>query len=193
MATQPNRNRTSRPRGSARLSALLGVVAVIACDRVGPPPATPTAVAAADASDGAPAAPRPADPPSVPDQTPGLLPQPAPHALSDADVKSALYTIGDFPPRPPQLRPGPDEDRQLVEVYCIGCHSTAYIAMQPPLSRAAWEAIVAKMRSAFGAVVPDPAAQRIATYLHAYYGLQPRPSPRPPRPHDAGAPSPDAR
>lgn len=82
----------------------------------------------------------------------------------------ALYEVGAFPLRKTDLRPGPEDDRQLLEVYCVGCHSTAYIAMQPPLSRTAWEAEVQKMRGAYGAVIPDPAASRIATYLSSYYG-----------------------
>jgi hypothetical protein len=100
----------------------------------------------------------------------GLLRQPKVVRLADKDAASAVYSIGELPPNPPSLRPGPEDDRHLLEVYCIGCHSTAYIATQPPLSRASWEAEVNKMRSAYGAVVPDPAAQRIATYLHSYYG-----------------------
>jgi len=100
----------------------------------------------------------------------GFLRQPAPARIEDKDVRSAMYSVGEFPPNAPSLRPGPEDDRQLIDVYCVGCHSTAYITMQPPLSRMQWEAEVQKMRSAFGAVVPDPAAQRIATFLHAYYG-----------------------
>ena len=90
--------------------------------------------------------------------------------LSDKDAASSVYSIGEPPLNPPALRPGPEDDRHLIEVYCVGCHSTVYIVMQPPLPRATWEAEVAKMRSAYGAVVPDPAAQRIATFLHSYYG-----------------------
>lgn len=82
----------------------------------------------------------------------------------------ALYEVGAFPVRMTELRPGPEEDRRLVEVYCVGCHSTAYIAMQPPLSQKGWEAEVQKMRSTFGAVIPDPAAARITAYLSTYYG-----------------------
>lgn len=100
----------------------------------------------------------------------GLLRQPAVSRIDDKDLRTAVYAVGDFPANAPGLRPGPDDDRQLIDVYCVACHSTAYITMQPPLSRAQWEAEVAKMRSAFGAVVPDVAAQRIATFLHAYYG-----------------------
>lgn len=100
----------------------------------------------------------------------GLLRQPASARMEDAEVRSAVYAVGEFPGNPSVLRPGPEDDRHLIDVYCVDCHSSAYITMQPPLSRAQWEAEVAKMRAAFGAVVPDPAAQRIATFLHAYYG-----------------------
>jgi hypothetical protein len=100
----------------------------------------------------------------------GLLHQPAYARVEEKDLRSAVYDVGEFPENAPPLRPGPEDDRRLLDVYCVGCHSTAYIAMQPPLTRAQWEAEVQKMRSAFGAVVPDPAAQRIATFLHAYYG-----------------------
>lgn len=98
----------------------------------------------------------------------GALRQPAPMRLGAQ--AASLYEVGAFPLRQTELRPGPEDDRQLLEVYCVGCHSTAYIAMQPPLSRAGWEAEVKKMRGTFGAVIPDPAATRIATYLSAYYG-----------------------
>ena len=100
----------------------------------------------------------------------GLLRQPAVARIEDAELRSAVYAVGEFPSNPSVLRPGPEDDRHLIDVYCVDCHSSAYITMQPPLSRAQWEAEVAKMRAAFGAVVPDPAAQRIATFLHAYYG-----------------------
>lgn len=81
-----------------------------------------------------------------------------------------LYEVGPFPLRATELKPGPEDDRQLVELYCVGCHSTSYIAMQPPLSRTGWESEVQKMRATFGAVIPDAAATRISTYLSAYYG-----------------------
>jgi hypothetical protein len=101
----------------------------------------------------------------------GFLRQPAP--MHSAGKEAALYEIGAFPLRNTQLRPGPEDDVQLVQIYCVGCHSTAYIAMQPRLSHAAWEAEVKKMRGTFGAVIPDPVATRIVTYLSAYYGSNP--------------------
>ncbi len=98
----------------------------------------------------------------------GFLRQPAP--MRGTGKEAALYEIGAFPLRTITLRPGPEDDVQLVQIYCVGCHSTAYIAMQPQLSRATWEAEVKKMRGTFGAVIPDPVATRIVTYLSAYYG-----------------------
>lgn len=101
----------------------------------------------------------------------GLIRQPAPMRINSQ--APAVYEVGAFPLRKTELRPGPEDDRQLVEVYCVGCHSTGYIAMQPPLPKTAWEAEVQKMRGTYGAIIPDAAASRIAAYLAAYYGGTP--------------------
>lgn len=162
----PNFPRRARP-AAAVTSTLLSFVA---CQRGAPPSHAVVDAASAEATTAAPVCPPP-PPPVVSDRPAlGLLQQPKVARLADKEAASAVYSIGEFPSNPPPLRPGPEDDRHLLEVYCIGCHSTAYIAMQPPLSRQTWEAEVAKMRSAYGAVVPDPAAQRIATFLHSYYG-----------------------
>lgn len=106
--------------------------------------------------------PRPREPAGL-----GALRQPEPVLPREG----AVYEVAEFPPRSPELRVGTEDDSNLVGVYCVGCHSPAYIAGQPPLTRAGWEAEVNKMRTAYGAAIPDPVATRIATYLHAYYGL----------------------
>lgn len=161
------------PFSRGRVMGVLAAVCLLAaCPShrpAGPPQAQPAAVE--DAAVSAPLCPPP-PPPAVSSDRPalGLLQQPKVQRLSDKDAASSVYSIGEPPLNPPALRPGPEDDRHLIEVYCVGCHSTAYIVMQPPLPRATWEAEVAKMRSAYGAVVPDPAAQRIATFLHSYYG-----------------------
>jgi hypothetical protein len=162
----PNFPRRARPAAAA-LSTLLSLAA---CQR-GAPPSHAVVDAATEVAAAAPVCPPPPPPPVNSDRPAlGLLQQPKVARLADKEAASAVYSIGEFPSNPPPLRPGPEDDRHLLEVYCIGCHSTAYIAMQPPLSRQTWEAEVAKMRSAYGAVVPDPAEQRIATFLHSYYG-----------------------
>ena len=81
----------------------------------------------------------------------------------------------------------------LVRASCSGCHSVDYIQMNSPfMNRAGWDAEVKKMINAYGAVVPDPIAIRIATYLHSYYGNSPLPPRRrsgaPAAPSDGPAP-----
>lgn len=132
-----------------------------------PSPAAPDSASVAASPEAPATTPVRPDPPTTPSGLGALL-QPAPMKIGSQ--APALYEVGAFPLRKTDLRPGPEDDRQLLEVYCVGCHSTAYIAMQPPLSRTAWEAEVQKMRGAYGAVIPDPAASRIATYLSSYYG-----------------------
>ena len=76
----------------------------------------------------------------------------------------------------------PEETARLVEsplsgyalatTYCYTCHSTDYIRIQPPLSRAGWKASVTKMQKTFGAVIPDNAVDPIAEYLAKTYGTE---------------------
>jgi cytochrome c5 len=54
--------------------------------------------------------------------------------------------------------------------YCLTCHSSAYVSMQPPFTNAQWTAEVTKMRAAYGAQIPDDAVKPIADYLTAVYG-----------------------
>jgi sulfite dehydrogenase (cytochrome) subunit B len=66
------------------------------------------------------------------------------------------------------LKPG--DDLVTVETYCNICHSTEYIPMQPPLTRAQWQASVNKMIKAFGAPISEADADKITRYLAAQYG-----------------------
>jgi hypothetical protein len=152
---------------AARAKRLLCVLPFVAAAVAGCPQRQAT-VAAADLAPAAPDSPAPPPPRETAPAGLGSLRQPAPMKMGA--LAPGVYAVGPFPPRETVLRPGPEDDRHLVEVYCVGCHSPAYIAMQPPLSGKQWEAEVKKMRQAFGAVIPDAAATRIATYLAAYYG-----------------------
>jgi PBP1b-binding outer membrane lipoprotein LpoB len=59
----------------------------------------------------------------------------------------------------------------LVESYCMPCHSLRYIEMQPEFTYKAWEKIVDKMITAYGAPVRDSATrQDIINYLYAIKG-----------------------
>jgi hypothetical protein len=74
-----------------------------------------------------------------------------------------------LPPDPgPSFKPGPGVE--AAQRYCISCHSSAYVAIQPALTAAQWSAEVTKMVRVYGAPVPEDAAATIAQYLTAEYG-----------------------
>lgn len=60
----------------------------------------------------------------------------------------------------------------LAVAMCQTCHSTEYLAYQPPSARAYWQATVVKMQKTFGAPVPDPAVAPIVDYLVKTYGTE---------------------
>ena len=60
---------------------------------------------------------------------------------------------------------------ELVQANCIMCHSTEYVATQPPKPRAFWEAIVKKMKAKFGAPLKDEQIPSMVDYLTAAYGV----------------------
>lgn len=186
MAPQTERRLPRAWAGLAALTVVLG-----AC----PPPPAPPPPAAADLAERA-APPSEAAPKKLPEDAEpvihpselGQLRQPLPKLPAEG----SLYAVADFPQHTPPLHEGTADDRRLVEVYCVGCHSTTYISMQPPLPRERWEAEVKKMISPFGAMLPDNVAVRIATYLHAYYGDSPLPPRKRPPTADPAAPAPPA-
>ena len=73
-----------------------------------------------------------------------------------------------LPKGEPALKPG--KNAPLVTGQCLVCHSVDYITTQPPLTRAAWEAIVVKMRDKYGAPIPPAHLQSVVDYLAANYG-----------------------
>jgi len=77
------------------------------------------------------------------------------------------FAVASFPSFAPELAEG--EGRAETESFCAMCHSTRYIAMQPPLPAATWEAEVNKMIKTFGAPIPDAASKKIISYLQTHY------------------------
>jgi mono/diheme cytochrome c family protein len=59
---------------------------------------------------------------------------------------------------------------ELAQAHCTMCHSTEYVATQPPMPRKYWEATVKKMREKFGAPAPEAQTAAIVDYLVAAYG-----------------------
>ena len=68
-----------------------------------------------------------------------------------------------------RLADGPGLDK--TQTYCLACHSADYVTTQPRGKPAAfWEGEVTKMRTAYGAQIPDDEAKTIVAYLTATYG-----------------------
>src|SRR5260370_1926073 len=84
----------------------------------------------------------------------------------------AKYDVGPYRSFTPDLAEG--DGKLEVQSFCVTCHSTRYITMQPPLPGATWEAEVNKMIKGYGAPVPEAAAKRITAYLQANYAPENR-------------------
>ena len=65
--------------------------------------------------------------------------------------------------------PGPGVE--TARTYCLTCHSSAYVSIQPGLTTAQWTAEVKKMKNAYGAPIPDDQVATLVSYLTAEYGL----------------------
>jgi mono/diheme cytochrome c family protein len=73
-----------------------------------------------------------------------------------------------LPPEKVDLKSGQGMDKAAT--YCIICHSTEYITMQPKGTKAQWTASVNKMIKVYGAPLNEEDAKVIADYLAANYG-----------------------
>jgi cytochrome c5 len=60
---------------------------------------------------------------------------------------------------------------EIAQRYCLTCHSSAYVSIQPRLTTAQWTAEVKKMKNAYGAPIPDDQVSTLVTYLATEYGL----------------------
>lgn len=77
-------------------------------------------------------------------------------------------TIALPPDTGPTFKPGPGVE--VAQRYCTVCHSTAYVAIQPPFTATQWTAEVTKMQKTYGATIPADAVSTLVEYLTAEYG-----------------------
>ncbi|MBS0589059.1 MAG: cytochrome c [Proteobacteria bacterium] len=84
-------------------------------------------------------------------------------------ASAAILTI-DLPPETTTTyKPGPN--LELVNARCLICHSTDYVATQPPnLPRKTWEAEVTKMKKTYGAPIADDEIATLTDYFAKTYG-----------------------
>ena len=69
----------------------------------------------------------------------------------------------DLPTKDQTFPPGPGAD--AANGSCRACHSGEMVLTQPPLPKAAWEAVVAKMRNVYKAPVDPKDVPAIVDYL----------------------------
>ena len=67
------------------------------------------------------------------------------------------------------FKPGPS--LEVVQGNCSACHSSDYIATQPPMKdkKAFWQAEVTKMIKVYGAPIDDADVGKIVDYLATTY------------------------
>src|SRR5262249_36686529 len=93
----------------------------------------------------------------------GQLSQAVPAIPADDSV----YAAAAYPAFSLQLADGPG--RAETQVNCSSCHTLRYIAMQPPLPAATWDAEVHKRIKTYGAQISDADTQKIIQYLGTHY------------------------
>jgi cytochrome c5 len=90
----------------------------------------------------------------------------APVIAVQAKDALVLKTVNVVLPTSDRMFPdGPGSD--VVNSYCLVCHSAAMVLSQPTMTRSAWEAEVQKMRTAYKAPIPEEQIQTIVLYLAA--------------------------
>ena len=67
------------------------------------------------------------------------------------------------------FKPGPN--LEVVQGNCSACHSSDYVATQPPMKdkKGFWQAEVTKMIKVYGAPIDDADVGKIVDYLTATY------------------------
>jgi mono/diheme cytochrome c family protein len=60
----------------------------------------------------------------------------------------------------------------IATSQCLICHSAGMITTQPPLKKDEWRAEIIKMRSAYGAPIPEDQVDSLSEYLTNISGRQ---------------------
>ena len=60
----------------------------------------------------------------------------------------------------------------IANSQCLICHSAGMVLTQPPLKKDEWRAEIMKMRSAYGAPIPEDQVEGLAEYLKNIKGRQ---------------------
>ena len=60
----------------------------------------------------------------------------------------------------------------IASSQCLICHSAGMVLTQPPLKKDEWRAEIMKMRTAYGAPIPDEQVDGLSEYLRNINGRQ---------------------
>jgi mono/diheme cytochrome c family protein len=90
---------------------------------------------------------------------------PGPAALATALNRTVSVQ---FPDSHNVLPPGAGAD--IANTQCMICHSAGMVTRQPPLSFEQWKQEVEKMRTAYGAPLPEDQVETVAKYLAGING-----------------------
>ena len=66
----------------------------------------------------------------------------------------------------------PGAGAEIANSQCQICHSAGMVLTQPPLKRDEWRAEIVKMRSAYGAPIPEDQVDALADYLKHINGRE---------------------
>ncbi|MET0382477.1 MAG: c-type cytochrome [Burkholderiaceae bacterium] len=90
-----------------------------------------------------------------------------------AAASAASWAAGPaaMPPAVTALRESPLPGYRVAQQKCTICHSTDYIAFQPPaMTQAQWTAEMTKMQRAYGAPISDGEVAQLGAYFAVAYG-----------------------
>lgn len=59
----------------------------------------------------------------------------------------------------------PGVGADIAASQCLICHSAGMVLRQPPLTKSEWRAEIMKMRTAYGAPIPDDQVDGLSEYL----------------------------
>jgi mono/diheme cytochrome c family protein len=88
----------------------------------------------------------------------------------DAPLRQWAIVRVELPASEEHFPPGIGAD--VASSQCLICHSAGMILTQPPLKKDEWRAEILKMRSVYGAPIPDDQVDGLAEYLKNINGRE---------------------
>ncbi|MDP9007266.1 MAG: cytochrome c [Pseudomonadota bacterium] len=87
----------------------------------------------------------------------------SPSGKKDAASRPWAIVRVELPASDETFPPGVGAD--IAASQCLICHSAGMVLQQPPLTKGEWRAEIIKMRSAYGAPMPDDQVDALVEYL----------------------------